>query len=151
MVNVKHKGCFERIKHMICVVVLTGQPQKCLMQLDRSRRSHLSESKLSIAQLTVRIKAISVIQVQDFEKVCVNLVEIAYIYIYIYIAKTDKRHIKKRVDCSALFSTYSTIWTLNTLSKKPVLSTFKASRVYILLQKPTSTLVVFEQKPISPF
>ncbi len=51
-------------------------------------------------------------------------------------AKTDKRHFKKKLaDCHALFSTYSAIWTLKTFcQKKPVLFTFKASRVHVLLR-----------------
>ncbi len=61
-----------------------------------------------------------------------------------FICKNDKRHLKKIADCYALFSTYSAIWTLNTFSQnKPVLPTFKASRVHDLLQKQTSALVVF--------
>ncbi len=68
-------------------------------------------------------------------------------------AKTDKRHFKKKIR----WVTYIILHILrdlnpkHILSKKPVLSTFKASRVHVLLQKPTSALVVCEQKPISPF
>ncbi len=60
-----------------------------------------------------------------------------------FICKNDKRHLKI-ADCHALFSTYSAIWTLKTFSQnKPVLPTFKASRIHDLLQKQTSALVVF--------
>ncbi len=54
------------------------------------------------------------------------------IYMKSSFAKNDKRHFKKKV-----FASYD--------------ATFKALQVHVLLQKPTSDLVVCEQKPISSF
>ncbi len=61
-------------------------------------------------------------------------------------AKSDKRHLKKKI---AVHYSPHILNPKRVLSKKSVLSTFKALRVHVLLQKSTSALVVFEQKPIN--
>ncbi len=67
------------------------------------------------------------------------------LYIESLFAKNDKRHLrKKRADFYALFCTYSAIWTLNMFCHKSFIVHFQGiGSSFFLLQKPTSTLVVF--------
>ncbi len=68
-----------------------------------------------------------------------------------FICKNPINANKKRVDCQALFSTYSAIWTLTHFVKKTVIVHFQGiASVYAILQKLTAPLVVFKQKPLSP-